>query len=66
MPQEISGLSAMLKDNGLDMLAVLQRYGGNFAIVARQGSDKLFTIRLPKPVGSVPLVDVLNAALQAS
>jgi len=56
----------MLKDHGLDMLAVLQRYGGNFAIVARQGSDKLFTIRLPKPVSSIPLVDVLNAALKAS
>ena len=66
MSQEMSRLGAMLKDHGLDMLAVLQRYGGNFAIVARQGSDKLFTIRLPKPVSSIPLVDVLNAALKAS
>ena len=65
MPQEISRLGAMLKDAGLDMLAVLQRYGGNYAIVAREGSDRLFTIRLPKPVDSIPLVDVLNAALNA-
>jgi hypothetical protein len=54
-----------MKDAGLDMLAVLQRYGGNYAIVAHEGSDRLFTIRLPKPVESIALADVLNAALNA-
>jgi hypothetical protein len=56
----------MLKERGLDMLAVLHRYGASFAVVAREGSDKLFTVRLPNPVNTVPLAEVLSAALNAS